>query len=208
MVATTTSARAEERTRAQRERILSAARTCFVNSGFHSASMAQIAETAGMSPGLIYRYFESKSAIILAIIENQLEVARGRIRKMRASSDLAAGVLAHCRKRGEAEEGTMSAALFLEMSAEATRDPQIGEALRKFDSAIRGELSRWLARGKDEGGYGLPPAVAEARALMLVCLIGGLKVREAHDVDLSGDLMQRALAEVVSTLVAMPELSR
>ena len=30
--------------------------------------MAAIAEVAGMSPGLIYRYFDSKNAIILAII--------------------------------------------------------------------------------------------------------------------------------------------
>lgn len=205
MAASSTPPRGAARTRAQRERILGAARACFVNSGFHAASMAQIAEAATMSPGLIYRYFENKSAIILAIIEDQLEVARARIRKMRAASDLAAGVLAHCRKRGESEEGTMSPALFLEMSAEATRDRQIGEALRNFDATVREELTRWLALDRDKGGYGLPPEIAETRALMLVCLIEGLKVREAHDPDMNRDLMQRALTEVVSTLTAAPQ---
>ena len=40
--------------------ILDAAKKCFIEHGFHAASMANIAETAGMSPGLIYRYFENK----------------------------------------------------------------------------------------------------------------------------------------------------
>ena len=57
----------------QRERILDAAEMCFIQSGFHGASMAHIATTAGMSPGLIYRYFDSKSAIVKAIIERHLE---------------------------------------------------------------------------------------------------------------------------------------
>lgn len=47
----------------QRQRILAAARRCFVERGFHAASMATIADTAEMSQGLIYRYFESKNAI-------------------------------------------------------------------------------------------------------------------------------------------------
>ena len=61
--------RAAARADLQRARILDAAQRCFVESGFHAATMAKIAETAGMSAGLIYRYFESKNAIVLAIIE-------------------------------------------------------------------------------------------------------------------------------------------
>src|SRR3546814_5115905 len=61
-----TASKAELRTLAQRERILCAAQKCFVEHGFHAASMASIAETAEMSAGLIYRYFENKNAIILA----------------------------------------------------------------------------------------------------------------------------------------------
>src|SRR5262249_19557223 len=56
----------------QRQRILDAAEKCFIESGFHAATMARIAATAGISPGLIYRYFESKSAIVRAIIERHL----------------------------------------------------------------------------------------------------------------------------------------
>jgi AcrR family transcriptional regulator len=75
----------DQHKRAQRERILAAAQKRFICSGFHSASMATIAETAGMSPGLIYRYFANKNAIILAIIEQQLKIAQRRIRDMRST---------------------------------------------------------------------------------------------------------------------------
>ncbi|MGD8359415.1 MAG: helix-turn-helix domain-containing protein, partial [Lysobacterales bacterium] len=81
----TTRERTATRKQAQRERILSAAQACFVESGFHAASMANIAETAEMSPGLIYRYFESKNAIILAIIDKQLTVLRRRIRELHST---------------------------------------------------------------------------------------------------------------------------
>ena len=48
--------RSAERGQRQRDRILAAAQQCFITHGFHAASMANIADTAGMSAGLIYRY--------------------------------------------------------------------------------------------------------------------------------------------------------
>ncbi len=53
------------RAEAQRDRILCAALKCFIEHGFHAASMANIAETAQMSAGLMYRYFDNKNAIVL-----------------------------------------------------------------------------------------------------------------------------------------------
>src|SRR5690606_36229393 len=46
-----------ERALAQRERVLCAAEQCFLRRVFHAASIADIAATAEMSAGLIYRYF-------------------------------------------------------------------------------------------------------------------------------------------------------
>src|SRR3546814_17854087 len=83
-----TASKAELRTLAQRERILCAAQKCFVEHGFHAASMASIAETAEMSAGLIYRYFENKNAIIMAIVERQLQLLSEDIRPNRPA-DLA-----------------------------------------------------------------------------------------------------------------------
>lgn len=202
------SAKSEARTQAQRERILAAAQSCFVQSGFHAASMAMIAETAGMSPGLIYRYFESKNSIILAIIEQQLEVVRGKIRQLRASSDLAEGIVDHFEEHDTGSRHSMSSALFLEMSAEATRDLQIAEALRRYDDAVCAELIEWLGRSERRGGHGLPAPVACERVLMLVCLLEGLKIRKARDPGLDRNLLRRALDFVIEALFTHPEPGR
>jgi AcrR family transcriptional regulator len=125
------------RAEAQRERILCAAQKCFIEHGFHAASMANIAETAQMSAGLMYRYFENKSAIVLAIIERQLQDGRAHVARLRTSSDLAADLLDFFERWCARDPGSMNAALFLEMNAEATRDPQIAAARRRGYSSCR-----------------------------------------------------------------------
>lgn len=49
----------------RRQQIVDAASACARRSGFHGASMAEIAQTAGLSVGQIYRYFENKEASTL-----------------------------------------------------------------------------------------------------------------------------------------------
>lgn len=194
--------KAQARVAAQRTRILQAAEKCFVERGFHATSMATIAQTAAMSPGLIYRYFRSKSEIILAIIERQLETARERIGALHGANDLAANLADsfHAAEQDDCEQ--ISAPLFLEMSAEATRDPQIGAAMHAFDATVRGDLAGVLARSREQDGYGLPAPLAEARALMLLCLIEGLKVREAREPGLDRGLLETALADILAMLLA------
>src|SRR5690606_4064328 len=52
-----------------RRDVLDAAGACFREEGFHGASMSRIAARAEMSVGHIYRYFDSKEAIIIALVE-------------------------------------------------------------------------------------------------------------------------------------------
>jgi AcrR family transcriptional regulator len=197
-------ARSSSRKQAQRERILCAAQACFVESGFHAAGMAAIAETAGVSPGLIYRYFESKNAIILAIIDKQLAVARRRIRELHSTENLSRRIVDYFDEPEPKDEESMSLALYLEISAQAARDPQIAEALQRYDVAVRAELADWLRRSPAEGGLGLPGAVAPARAMMLLCLLEGLKIRGAREPDLDRRQMRRALDAVLESLVESP----
>jgi len=67
------------RNRARRDQILSAAMKCFVENGFHGSSMAELAKRAGMSVGHIYHYYESKDAIIEAIVDRDIEEAPGML---------------------------------------------------------------------------------------------------------------------------------
>lgn len=49
--------------------ILNSALELFANEGYQSTSISKIAKKAGISKGLIYNYFESKEALIIAILD-------------------------------------------------------------------------------------------------------------------------------------------
>lgn len=187
--------KAGERARAQRNRILEAAQQRFIENGFHAASMANIADTAGMSAGLIYRYFDNKSAIILAIVERQLELLRDDI-KLNRKIDLVEELATHYGRSFNKDGRGMNPALLLEISAEATRDPQVATALDRYDSTLRSALCKWLVEL-----HGVPAAVAPARALMLQTLVEGLKLRETREPDLDRALLRAALEDVVPLLL-------
>jgi AcrR family transcriptional regulator len=55
----------------RREHILDAAMRVFAQKGFTRATNKDIAREAGITPGLIYHYFESKEAVLKAIIEDR-----------------------------------------------------------------------------------------------------------------------------------------
>ncbi len=65
-----------------RERILIASIHLFSMKGYHGATMRQISNEAGVSPGLAYLYFKSKEGLIREIVSgctgNLLEVMKGQ----------------------------------------------------------------------------------------------------------------------------------
>src|SRR5689334_7378386 len=60
----------------RRTQILEAAMTCFAECGFHQTSMHDISAEAGISVGLIYRYFKNKEEVIAALAaEHKKDIA-------------------------------------------------------------------------------------------------------------------------------------
>ena len=55
----------------RREQIIDAAMHVFAQKGFTRATNKDIAREAGITPGLIYHYFDSKEALLKAIIEGR-----------------------------------------------------------------------------------------------------------------------------------------
>ncbi len=200
--------RAEAHAESQRERILDAAQKCFNEQGFHGASMAQIAETAGISAGLAYRYFESKNAIMLAIIARELEGKRARIQELCSGRNFLDAVMEKFRGWQTGLTDTMLAPLFLEISAEATRDPDIAKAVRESDAFTREAFERWLMRPPAEGGLGMTEAAAHERGLLMQCLIEGLVVRAARDGSLDSAVLRRSLEPLFTQLGFLPPAGR
>lgn len=62
------SALMEERLASNRERILAAARRLIAEGGLREAQIAAVAAEAGMSTGMIYRYFHSKSELFVEVL--------------------------------------------------------------------------------------------------------------------------------------------
>ena len=56
----------KEHSEARRRQIIDAAYQCFARKGFHQTTMRDIYEEAGLSPGAVYHYFDSKDEIIQA----------------------------------------------------------------------------------------------------------------------------------------------
>lgn len=57
-----------QRMQDRRDSILAAAREAFARSGFRETSVADIARSAGVSDGLVYRYFDSKRDLLRAVL--------------------------------------------------------------------------------------------------------------------------------------------
>jgi AcrR family transcriptional regulator len=75
---------------AQRQRILDAARRCFVRDGFHTTSMQDILTEAGLSAGGVYLYFKSKEEIVEAIAVDTLATFTGILDTLLRHDDLPA----------------------------------------------------------------------------------------------------------------------
>lgn len=56
-----------------RNRLLGAAIGVFAANGYHASSMSSISKAAKLSKGLTYHYFESKEALLIALVELRLQ---------------------------------------------------------------------------------------------------------------------------------------
>ena len=64
---------------AKREAILEAAARVFASEGFDRASMAALAQDAGISKANIYHYYDSKNALLFDLLDSHLKELRDRL---------------------------------------------------------------------------------------------------------------------------------
>jgi AcrR family transcriptional regulator len=187
----------------QRERILDAAELCFIQHGFHAASMAHIAQTADVSAGLIYRYFPSKAAIVKAIIERHLESEHHqKLCKLSTSGDIARSILETFESWRRRDDPKYNAALMLELSAESTRDAAISRVVSTKDQLLGDSIAGLVRRCASARGLQLTPAAARSRAVVLQCLVEGLAMRAVRDPELKPATVKPALKAIVDALLS------
>ena len=107
----------------RREQILEAAMICFAKRGFHQTSMHDISDDAGISVGLIYRYFKNKEEVIAALAdEHKKDIAELLERAGKAPTLLEAMEIlftSHCNEHSP----QIISAFVVDLFAEASRNP-------------------------------------------------------------------------------------
>lgn len=68
----------KERREERRRQILKAATACFARKGFDATRVQDICREAGLSPGAVYIYFDSKDAIVRALAEKAQAAAQAQ----------------------------------------------------------------------------------------------------------------------------------
>lgn len=69
------------------ERIRSAAMDLFAHNGYGNTSISQIAAAAGVSKGLMYNYYESKEALLRAIVQQGFDLGEDMLTESMAKAE-------------------------------------------------------------------------------------------------------------------------
>jgi AcrR family transcriptional regulator len=162
----------------RRGQILDAARECFRERGFRLTTIEEICAEARISPGALYRYFDSKADIIAAIALDARAEAEALLERVNGSEGLIEGLAELARAFFETFDGDGDAALLADIWAEASRDPLLAKALLQRDQIAVGRLAAAIERAQRAGTiYPALPAPEAAEAL--IAGLEGMALRRA-----------------------------
>jgi AcrR family transcriptional regulator len=144
----------------RRTQILEAAMVCFAKHGFHQASMHDISAEAGISVGLIYRYFANKEAVIAAMAEGHKTEIQDLLERARQAPTLFESLeilfTAHCCENSP----KVLSAFVVDLYAEASRNPPIADMVRDVLQTAMNGVTDLIARSPEaqqNAAHGLKP---------------------------------------------------
>lgn len=176
----------EARAEARRRQIMDAAEACFRARGFHAATMAEIATAAGLSVGQIYRFFENKEALIEAITDLQMDELRDTVADVEARDGAASAIRLLLDKGFEKLRRPGMAALLLEVTAEAARNPKIGAMVHEHDRRIRDAMSNLIAKAQGLDA----PQDADCQAEMMCLIFEGCAARVIRNPEMDDEALE------------------
>jgi AcrR family transcriptional regulator len=183
----------------RRQQILDAACERVRQSGFHGASMADIAKAAGLSVGQIYRYFENKEAIIAAIVAQDLAEMRDKFAEMESQpGDLLDAIEEHLPEAIAKCFDPRRAALALEVVAEAARNSKVAAIVRAADEQERALAKTMMERGRKPEWS---EAEFQARCEAVGMIFDGLLMRGVNHPDLNREALAAVLRSTVRHLL-------
>ena len=192
------------RAAARRQQILAAAAQCFREHGFHGASIARISKIAGMSAGHIYHYFENKEAIIGAIVAQDLETLLTLTAELRAACNVRNALIERAAEGVLDQLDPASAALKVEIVAEAARNPHVARIVREADATCRRELMVTIHAIRSAAGHDDTPAATADMVEVLASLFEGLLLRTIRNPDLDRRRVAQRIQLAINDLLDQP----
>lgn len=185
--------------RLRRARILDAAELCFARSGFHATTMQDICKEAGISAGALYTYFPSKEALIAGLCERDRADFQSRFEGLKSAPDFmrALEVLG---QQYFVEEPAHKRLMCVEIGAESTRNPAVGEMYRCVDGYVQTCFETLFQRLADEGRI-KPDLDVPALARVFGIIGDGMLWRRAIDPTFDGRAMMPVIVSVVGKLL-------
>ncbi|WP_208507348.1 TetR family transcriptional regulator [Variovorax paradoxus] len=190
-----------ERAESQRQRILKAAKECFVEDGLHAGTIARISESAQMSPGLIYRYFSSREEIVVELAQHEISSNSAVSLVGLAPKVFAARFCEYLRRWRAGDPEVLSATLILELSAEGTRNEAIARQITEVDTQANTSLTAWLSDLAQKSGKPLNEEELAISVLTLQGFLDGLLLRAVRESALDIDASGKALENLIALLV-------
>lgn len=138
----------------RRQHILDAAITCFARRGFHQSTMEEIGQEAGLSPGVAYRYFDSKEDIILATIQDSVDRS-GRFFASEADEDdsllVFEQIIDDHLQQLEQPGRDIYYKVRVQLWAEALQNPRVAEKARLLRQEGLEQFASLIRKGQDRG---------------------------------------------------------
>src|SRR6266516_7925302 len=157
--------------------ILDAALVCFAKRGFHQASMHDISAEAGISVGLIYRYFENKDAVISAMADRHNKEIREMLERAQQAPPLLESLeilfTAHCCE----DAPQVVSAFVVDLYAEASRNQRVADLVRDVLQTAMDGVTDLIARSPEaeSAAHGLKP---REQAELIFAVSRGMLMRD------------------------------
>jgi AcrR family transcriptional regulator len=198
-MSTTTSKHTKDR----HQEILDAAARVITERGLAETRISDIAEQAGVSPGLILYYFDSKDRLLaeaLTFANDQFYLRTSReIRRLPSAKDqlrrlVDLSVPGYLQEFGRLDEW----ALWIEVWVRALRDAEMAKDREVLDERWRSQIAEIVRAGRQTGEFTSTEDVDEL-ALRLACLIDGLAIQVVmNDSKVTPERMHRACMQVAA----------
>ena len=168
----------------RREQMLRGALEVIVERGYPDTRIADVAERAGTSPALVIYYFKTKDQLLTEAIrlseDTWYEAGTSRM----AAIDTAAGrleelVAMSCLPEADDDPDAPNTSwlLWLDLWAQAARNPEVAGVRQKFDERWRDTIATLVLEGQEAGEFG--PVSPADFATTLSALLDGFAIQIA-----------------------------